>query len=61
MEKVVVNKDLCIKCGSCVGIAPETFEFGDDECSNVINSEVTEDAKNAIDCCPTGAISIEKK
>ena len=61
MEKVIVNKDACIKCGSCVSIAPETFDFDDDGASSVINATVTEEAKNAKDCCPTGAIDIIKE
>ena len=28
--KIKINKEKCIGCGSCVSIAPETFDFDDD-------------------------------
>jgi ferredoxin len=60
MGKVVVNEEKCIGCGSCVGMAPNTFDWNDDGKSTVKNTEVTKEAEEASECCPTGAITIEK-
>jgi ferredoxin len=57
MEKIVINKENCIKCGACMGIAPDNFEVQDDG-ATVINQTITDDVKNAKDCCPVGAIQI---
>ena len=46
MEKVTVNKDLCIKCGMCVSMCSENFSFDKDGKSDVINETVTENTKN---------------
>ncbi len=58
--KVEVNKDLCIGCGSCVAIDPETFEFNDDGIAQAKADEVSEGAKEAAEACPVDAISIEE-
>ena len=55
MEKVKLNKDMCIGCGACCSIASENFTF-DGATAKVINEEVTDQAKEARDCCPVGAI-----
>ena len=60
--KIKINKEKCIGCGSCVSIAPETFDFNDDGKAEIINNE-GENAliKEAIEYCPTAAIEIDKK
>ncbi|MBR3362730.1 MAG: ferredoxin [Bacilli bacterium] len=58
--KVEVNKDLCIGCGSCVAIDPETFEFNDDGIAQAKTDEVSEGAREAAEACPVEAISIEE-
>lgn len=60
-EKIVVDHNKCLKCGMCASIAPDTFTFGEDGEIKVINDAVTESVKNAINSCPVGAISTEKK
>lgn len=60
MEKVVLDEMKCFRCGFCVATAKNTFAF-DGDAVKVINDEVTEDAKNAMNSCPASAISIEKK
>ena len=60
VEKVKLNKDMCIGCGACCSIASENFTF-DGATAKVINEEVTDQAKEARDCCPVGAISIEEE
>lgn len=59
MKKIIVNEDACIGCGACISIDPEHFDFNDDGLSEVINNDNidTENVLNAIESCPTGAIS----
>ena len=54
-----VDQDKCIGCGVCVSIAPEVFEIGEDGKAHVKNPEGAskEKIKEAIESCPTGAIS----
>lgn len=60
--KVKVDKDKCIGCGNCVSLTEgEIFDFNDDGLAEATVDEVPEDlievAKEAIDQCPTEAIS----
>ena len=58
--KLEVNKDLCIGCGACAAVCPDCFEFDDDGHAKCIVEEIPENNKeDAIDAkegCPTGAI-----
>ncbi len=58
--KVKVNKDACIGCGACAAICPDVFEIDDEGLSTVTNEEVPSDkvdeAKEAVESCPTSAI-----
>lgn len=57
-----VNEDLCIGCGACINLTNETvFKMNDEGFAYADNKEVNnnlEDAKMAVDACPTNAISI---
>ncbi len=58
-----VNKDRCIGCGACVGTANEVFDFDDDNLATVVNQPTEEninDAKEALENCPTNAIIEEE-
>ncbi|MBR2828686.1 MAG: ferredoxin [Bacilli bacterium] len=61
--KVKVNQDACIGCGACLSIAEDLFELNEDGLSHAKVEEVPEDkqdqAKEAIESCPTGAIEEE--
>ena len=74
--KARVNKDVCIGCGACTGIADNIFEIGDDglaqtKCPYVqgqeekMLKEISDDEKdNVIDAyesCPVGAIEISEE
>jgi ferredoxin len=59
-RKVVVDQELCIGCGTCVGLCPDVFEL--DEAlgkSQVIMPEGGDEQciQEAIDSCPVSAIS----
>lgn len=60
--KFKVDKDACICCGACAAICEEVFEINDEEGYAVAKDvEVTEEIKNdaidAMEGCPTSAIS----
>lgn len=61
MKKINVDQVKCIGCGACVGIDSEHFDFNDSGLSTVISQEnlESEDLEQAVEGCPTGAISIE--
>jgi len=60
MKKVKVSDTACIGCGACVAIDPEHFEFNDNGLSEAISQDNLETAElqNAIESCPTAAISV---
>lgn len=62
MKKIIVDENSCIGCGACISIDPTHFTFSDDGLSNVTSNEnlETEDLTNAIESCPTNAISISE-
>ena len=60
MEKVVFYEDRCIGCGACCSIAQENFTWSDEGKASMINDNVTEEAIDASNSCPTRAIAIEK-
>ena len=64
MEKVIVDKDLCIGCGMCVQNNPEYFAFDDEGHAEAIDVELKNEDKNEIldrvDECPGQAIKVEQ-
>lgn len=63
MKKLVVDKDLCIGCGTCAALAPAVFKMTDDGKAEVIDQEAdTEDnIQNTADSCPVAAIKWEEE
>lgn len=61
--KIKVNHENCIGCGACVAIAEDLFELNEDGLSTAKVEEVPEDKKEqateAVESCPTGAIETE--
>lgn len=59
--KAKVIRDNCIGCGACQAIAPNIFEIDDEGISVAKVTEVPnddqEDFKDALESCPTGAIT----
>jgi len=58
-KKLVIDPDKCIGCGACNAIAPNNCGWGETT-AVVINEEVTQEAVEAANSCPTGAIKIEE-
>lgn len=61
--KVRVNQESCVGCGACLGASEDLFEIGDDGLSHAKVSDVPvekeNEAKEAVNACPTGAIEVE--
>ena len=59
--KIKVNQEACIGCGACTSVAEDLFEMNDDGFSTAKVEEVPADkeqqAKDAMETCPTGAIT----
>lgn len=71
--QVKVDRNLCIGCGTCVGVAPKTFELDDQKksvikkkdgtkTSDTVDSANIDDEEeniiNASKSCPVGAIVV---
>jgi len=61
--KIVVDFDECASNAVCMGIVPEVFEVRDDGYLYVLDEHPGEELRDrlvqAVNSCPTGAISIE--
>lgn len=57
----IVNKEMCIGCGLCIGIAKNTFKLDDDSHAEVTKPQGDSEDKiqEAVDSCPVSAISWE--
>jgi ferredoxin len=57
-QEVYVDQEICIGCGLCVSISPETFRLNDAGVSEVYNQQGTSAAtiQEAIDSCPVNCI-----
>jgi ferredoxin len=62
--RVVVDFDVCASTGSCMQVCPEVFEVRSDGYLYILMEEPPEPlhqkVKEAVDVCPTGAISLEE-
>lgn len=63
--KVVVDFDECASNAVCMGILPEVFEVRDDGFLYVLDEHppesLSEKLREAVNGCPTGAISISEE
>jgi ferredoxin len=57
---IKVNKELCVGCGACTALCPDTFKLGDDNKSEVISQNNINCAKQAVLSCPVQAIRINR-
>lgn len=72
MSKVILERNLCIGCGSCQALCPKYWEMGDDAKINLSGSQKAGDEKyeleladiscnqQASEACPVQCIHIEK-
>ena len=62
--KVAVDRDACIGDGICASLCPDVFELDDDGKSKVIKEVIEDDlydcVKEAVDSCPVSCISMEQ-
>ncbi len=62
--KVILNRDACIGCGACAALCEDIFEIDNEGLSVVKKEEVKDDevelTRDAVDSCPTGAITLEE-
>jgi len=59
--RVVVDEDVCVGSGNCEATCPEVFEVVDGKSkvkADPVPSEQEGRAREAVDGCPIGAISI---
>ena len=57
-REAYVDQDICIGCGLCVSIVPETFRLNDAGVSEVYQQQESNEPKiqEAIDSCPVNCI-----
>jgi len=55
--KLVIDHEMCIGCGLCVGSHPEAFDFDDEGKAKVIGEIDEAGAEDAIANCPVQAIA----
>ena len=58
--KIKIDKDKCIGCGTCIALAPNTFQLNDENKSVVKDEkgDPEETVLEAAKACPVGAIEI---
>lgn len=61
--KLVLDENKCSSLGMCESVAPEVFEVGEEGGLTILNPTPPEDQRElmeeAVEACPTGALSIE--
>ncbi len=60
--KINVDKEACIGCGTCVALAPNTFNLDAEGKSEVVDAagDPEVDIRKAAEACPVSAIKIEE-
>jgi len=63
VEKIIIDRDLCIGAASCVTILPSTYKLDDENKAVVIDANIASDEELilAAQSCPTKAIIIIDK
>lgn len=56
--KITIDRDLCIGCGNCESIDPDTFELDDEGIATVKNPDSGDEGliREAAESCPEDAI-----
>lgn len=63
IQKVTLDKKLCISCNLCISLAEEVFEMKGDKAVVIKEADLTskrnyKEAKGAEQACPVGAIKV---
>jgi ferredoxin len=61
--RIQIDRNLCLGCEACTELVPDVLEMEDEIATvtlEVIPEDLEEDAMEAAESCPTGAISIEE-
>jgi ferredoxin len=53
-----VDQNICIGCGTCASLCPDTFRMTADGKAEVIAQDGLDCAKNAAESCPVQAITV---
>jgi ferredoxin len=53
--KIILDKEKCLGCGTCVALCPECFKMGEDQRASV-KKEWADCAEKAAQACPSQAI-----
>lgn len=66
MKRIVADLDLCVGAGMCARIAPHLFDQDVEDgrvvlLESEVSPEAIEAAQEAVDCCPSGALSLAEK
>jgi ferredoxin len=61
--KISVDRERCCGAGTCVSLAPEVFDQGDDDGLVILldehpGAELHDAVRKAVDVCPAGAIEV---
>ncbi len=57
-NKIEIDQEKCISCGTCRTLAPESFQLDEDGRVVPVNQEVDENTEKAEKSCPVDAITI---
>jgi ferredoxin len=62
-REIVVDRELCMGSGMCIVYAPGTFAHDDETKAVVVdpNGDPIESIRNAVQACPTSAITIHEE
>ena len=60
--KIKIDREKCLKCGTCVALYPQYFRFDNEGNVEAVDAENVPEGilKEAINACPVGAISHEE-
>jgi len=59
MAELIINKEKCNGCGTCVAVCPEGAAFDDDGKAKVIDSDKLKEC-GGVGICPSQAIEEQK-
>jgi ferredoxin len=58
-QDIILNRDLCVDCGACVGVCPPKALFLDENQRLVFEADKCILCENCVKSCPTRAITLK--